>query len=147
MSVMLGGAKAWKQNVNGDVVASFQWVNKEPAMCLYPLHPRTLNPGAYVLPLESAFKYADAKTGAPTPYAIKQAHIAAEVMGFFPDKFIVTRIVDTIMQGLLDLIEMPPEPTGMTKQQTDAVGELLIKVDGHVRAAGEINANNELIVQ
>lgn len=147
MSVMLGGAKAWKQNVNGDVVASFQWINKEPAMCLYPLHPRSLNPGAYVLPLESAFKYADSKTGGPTPYCIKQAAIAAEVMGFFPDKFIITRIVDTIMGGLLDLIDMPPEPTGMTKAQTEAVGELLVKIDGKVRLEGEINADNEIIVQ
>lgn len=145
MSVMLGGAKAWKQNIHGDVVASFQWVNGEPAMCLFPLHPRTLNPGAYVLPLESAFKYADAKTGGPTPYAIRQAATAAEVMGFFPDKFIVTRIVDAFLGGIIDLIEMPPEPTGLNQKDTQAVGEMMVKVNGVTKVDGEINAANELI--
>lgn len=147
MSVMLGGAKAWKQNVSGDVVASFQWVNGEPAMCLFPKIPRTLNPGAYVIMLDVAFKYANSKTGGPTEYLIQQAAKAAKVMGFNTDSFIIKRIADLILDGLQDLIEMPPEPTGLTKKDTQAVGELLVKINGQTKVDGEINAANELIRQ
>lgn len=147
MPVMLGGEKAWKVYQKGDIVCSFQWVNGEPAMCLYPKNPSSLNPGAFVLPLESVFKYANSKTGAPTQHCIAQAAKAAEVMGFFVDRFTIHRIVDVIMDGLIDLIEMPPEPTGLNAQDTRSVGELIIKVDGKTRLHGEINAANELIAQ
>lgn len=144
--IELGGAKAWQVKVKGDVVIAYHWVNNEPAMCLYKKGAMMVNrPGSYVIPLESAFKYADSKTGMPTPYAVQQAAKAAEVMGFFPDRSTVTRIVDAILDGLIDLIEMPPEPAGLNRKDTDAVGEILIKVGGKTIKEGEINAANELI--
>lgn len=147
MGVMLGGEKAWKVYVKGDIVVSFQWVNGEPAMILYPKRPIGVGAGAFVLPIESAFKYADSKRGAPTPYCIEMAAKAADVMGLFPDRFTLFRIVDAIMEGLIDLIGMPPEPTGLNAKETEAVGELLVKINGKTRLEGEVNANNELIVQ
>lgn len=140
MPVLLGGDKAWKVYSKGDIVISFQWVNGEPAMCLYPKNPRTLNPGAFVLSLDVAFKYADSRSGSPTPYCIEQAARAAQVMGFFPDKFIVTRIVDAIMEGLLELIEMPPQPTGLNAQQTQEMGEMIVKMGGRTIYEGAVNA-------
>lgn len=142
MSAMFGGEKAWKVRVKGDVVVAYHWINNEPAMVLFKRGAGTaMNPGAYVLPLESAFKYADSKTGGPTRYAIQQAATAARVMGFFPDRFIITRIVDVIMEGLLDLIEMPPEPTGLNAQQTEAIGEMSLKADGQIVHECEVDEN------
>jgi hypothetical protein len=140
MPVMLGGEKAWKVYSKGDLVVSFQWVNGEPALILYPKNPASLNPGAFVLPLESAFKYADSKTGAPTRYCIQMANKAAEVMGLFPDRFILHRIVDAIMEGLLDLIEMPPEPTGLNQKQAQEIGEIVIKNGDRTVYQGAVNA-------
>lgn len=144
--IELGGTKAWKVKLKGDVVIAYHWVNNEPAMCLYKKGAMLVNrPGAFVIPLESAFKYAESKTGMPTPYAIKRAVTAAEVMGFFPDRSTVIRIVDAILDGLVELIEMPPEPTGLNRKDTDAVGEILLKIGGKTVVEGEINAGNELI--
>lgn len=140
MPVTLGGEKAWKVYSKGDIVVSFQWVNGEPAMILYPKNPRNLNPGAFVIMLEVAFKYSDARSGAPSPYCMGQALKAAEVMGLFPDRFTLYRIVDAIMEGLLDLIEMPPEPTGLNQQQTEEVGELVVKMGGRVIHESAVNA-------
>lgn len=146
--IELGGDRAWKVKLKGDVVIAYHWVNNEPALVLYKKGAGILgNPGAFVIPLESAFKYADANTGMPTRYAISQAHVAAGVIGFMPDGGIIHRIVDAILDGLIDLIEMPPEPTGMNQKDTAAVGELLVKINGETRLAGEINADNELIAQ
>lgn len=49
MPVLLGGEKAWKQRVSGDIVVSYQWVNGEPAMILFPKVKRLGLSGAYAL--------------------------------------------------------------------------------------------------
>jgi len=140
MPVILGGEKAWKVYSKGDIAVSFQWVNGEPAMILYPKKPSGTIFGAFVLPLESAFKYADSKTGAPTPYCIKMANTAIEVMGLFHDRFLLHRIVDAIMEGLLDLIEMPPEPTGLNQKQAQEIGEIIVKHGDRTVYQGAVNA-------
>lgn len=140
MAVQLGGDKAWKVYPKGDIVVSFQWVNDEPALILYPRKSMAATPGAFVLPLESAFKYADAKTGGPTPYCIRMAHKAAEVMGVMNDRFMLHRIVDAIMEGMLELIEMPPKPTGLNQQQTAELGEIVLKRDGRTIYHGAVHA-------
>lgn len=144
MPMILGGEKAWKVYSKGDLVVAFHWLNEEPAMFIYPKNASSMQRTAFVIPIESAFKYANAN-GYPTPYAAQMAHKCAEVLGLFPDRFLVTRIMDVIMEGIVDLIEMPPEPVGLNAQDTQAVGELLVKVDGQTRVHAEINAANELI--
>jgi hypothetical protein len=141
--IELGGAKAWKVRLKGDVVVAFHYVNGEPALVLYkkPGVGTTNRPGAYIIPLESAYKYADAKSGLPTTYAIRQAVIAAEQIGFFPDSFTVTRIIDAIVDGLIDLIEMPPEPQGMSQKQAEVVGEMIVKCGGRTIKEGEVTTN------
>lgn len=146
MSVMLGGAKAYDVQVFGEVTRSLQWVNGEGAMCLYPTRKRGINPGGYIIMQDVAFKYAkSSQSGEPSEYLIRQSVKAAEVMGFVPDRFITKRIIDVIIDGLLDLLAMPPEPTGLNQKDTQAVGEMLVKVNGVTKVDGEINADNELI--
>lgn len=123
-SVSFGGQTAWKVQQVGDIVRAYHWVSDEPAMVLFPARAR-LNAGAYVICLSSAFKYAD------LAYLVKQAAIAAGVMGMDETSYTINRIGTAIHDGLLDLIKMPPEPQWVKDMDKGEVfAELEIKADG-----------------
>ena len=132
MPVTLGGDKSYKQRVIGDIVCSFQWVNGERAMVLFPKHKRALTNGAFVLCDSAAYKYTDVR------YLVAQSFAAAKQMGFDDSKFAAHQIADIIIEGLADLIEMPPMPTKEQKLE-ESIGEMLIKVDGKVIKHEEIS--------
>ena len=141
MSVMIGGAKAWKVRQHGDIGVSFQWINEEPAMVLFPARRSIAGSGAYVICLSAAFRYADSTTGAPTPYLIRQSIAAAAQLGFSPtDTFAARKIAGIIVDSLPDLVTMPPEPTGLNAEAQQAIGEMSIKVDGQTIAEREVTA-------
>lgn len=145
MAVMLGGAKAWKQRVLGDVVMSYQWIDEQPSLVLWPLRKRSLNAGAYALGLDVVHKYVKADGHPISSYLIPQAIIAAEVMGMDSTTYTVRNIADAIMDGLEDLINMPPEPVGMNAEQhAGVVGEALIQVNGRTILHDEITAPTEM---
>lgn len=144
MPVQIGGPKAWKVRQHGDIGVSFQWVNEEPAMILFPARRSLPGAGAYVICLSAAFRYANSKTGAPTPFLVQSAALAAKQFGFMPtDTFAARKIAEVIVDSLPDLVDMPPEPTGMTKEQTATIGEMVIKVDGETIAEREVTAPSE----
>lgn len=118
--VELGGERAWRQRVIGDVVCSYQWLDlrasgdetadgePEPAMVLFPAY-RRMETGAYVIPQRNAYAYVDSK-GNPTPQLIKTAALAAETLGFtMTDRSSIRRMLDIICEGVPDLIDMPLE--------------------------------------
>lgn len=118
--VELGGERAWRQRVIGDIVASYQWLDlraagdetadgtPEPCMCLFPAH-RRMNVGAYTIPMRNAYAYVD-KKGNPTPQLMKTACLAAETLGFdMNDRASIHRMLDIICEGIPDLIDMPSE--------------------------------------
>ena len=118
--VELGGERAWRQRVLGDVVCSFQWLDlraagdetadgdPEPCMVLFPAF-RRMETGSYVIPQRNAYAYVDAK-GNPTPQFIKTAALAAETMGFtMTDRSSIRRMLDIICEGMPDLVDMPLE--------------------------------------
>lgn len=118
--VELGGERAWRQRVIGDIVCSFQWLDlrsagdvtagdePEPCMVLFPAF-RRMETGAYTIPMRNAFAYVDNK-GKPTPQLLKTAALAAETMGFdMNDRASITRMLDIICEGIPDLIDMPLE--------------------------------------
>ena len=126
MSVMLGGPKSRGQRCIGDVVCSFQYVNEEPAMVLFPRH--TKRGGAYVICLSAAYKYTDEK------YLLSQAITASEVMGMGTGKSTVLRIAEVIVSGLQDMIEMKPEP----EDEKPSLGEGALIVDGKTISEFEV---------
>jgi len=131
MPVQIGGAKAWKVRRHGDIGVSFQWVNEEPAMILFPANRSLPGAGAFVICLSAAFKYADSKSGAPTPYLIQAAAQAATQLGFMAtDTFALRRIADVIVDSLPDLVDMPPEPQQFNAEQAQAIGEMVVKIGG-----------------
>lgn len=144
MPVQIGGAKAWKVRQHGDIAVSFQWVNEEPAMILFPARKSLPGAGAFVIALSAAFKYADARTGGPTPYLIQGSVMAAKQLGFSPtDTFAARKIAEVIVDSLPDLVDMPPEPQQFTQEQTQAIGEMAIKIDGQTVHEAEVTAPTE----
>ena len=76
-------------------------------MCLFPAF-RRLETGAYTIPQRNAWAYADSKTGKPTEALFATAHKAAVTLGFDSnDKAAFFRILDLIVDGMPDLIDMP----------------------------------------
>ena len=130
MGVMLGGEKAWKVRDKGDFAVSFQWVNEEPAIVLFPTR-KGVGLGAFVLCLSALHNYVNSDGYPVTDYLISQSMKAAKVMGFSGLGFEVKRIADAILDSAEDLLAMPPEPVGINeKQRNEAIGEATIKVDG-----------------
>ena len=131
MPVTLGGEKAYKIRVIGDIVCSYQWVNEEPAMVLFPKIKRTFTNGAFVLCLSAAWKYTNVN------YLVSQSFAAAKQLGFEDSKFVAHQIADIIIEGIPDLVEMPPVPTQEQKLE-ESIGEMLLKVDGEIIKHEEI---------
>jgi hypothetical protein len=134
--VEIGGDRCWMQRVKGDICVTFQWLmagRKEPSPCmvLTPMAVK-LDGGAYVIPQENAYEYADI-LGNPTPHLMVAAFNAAQQMGFFPDQSTVFRIVDIIVDGLPDLIRMPSEQPDDLNLKAPTLGiEATTKVGGQV---------------
>lgn len=121
--VELGGERAWRQRVIGDIVVSYQWLDlralgdaaaepePEPCLCLFPAF-RRLETGAYTIPQRNAYAYVDNR-GNPTPQLLMSAMRAADTLGFDPnDRAAVKRMIDVIVEGIPDLIDMPSEQPG-----------------------------------
>lgn len=135
MAASFGGTNAWKVQQVGDIVRAFHWVNDEPAMVIYPAKQRTVEAGAYILCLSSAFKYDDIR------YLIQQAAIAAKVIGMDQTKHTIHRIGTAIHDGLLDLIKMPPEPQWHKDLgKGEVIAELEVKKDGKTIVEREVHA-------
>lgn len=144
MPVQIGGAKAWRVRQHGDIAVSFQWVNEEPAMILFPARRSLPGSGAVVICLSAAFKYAHPTTGAPTEYLVKFAVQAAAQLGFSKtDTFAARKIAEVIVDSLPDLVDMPPEPQQFNQEQAQAIGEMVIKIDGETIHEAEVTAPTE----
>jgi hypothetical protein len=126
MGVLIGGDKAWKVRRKGELVISYQWLNEEPTMIIFPARPSG-KAGCYAIGLSAAYKYADSETGAPTEYLIRQADVAAEVMGMFATRDTLRTIATVIVDGLPDLVEMPPVPDIFNPLPK---GEMKLQLDG-----------------
>lgn len=144
MGAMIGGPKSWKQRIKGDIVVSYQWLNAEPAMVLFPKRKQTLDSGAFAICLSAAHQYANSD-GYPTQYALHQAVRGAKIMGFFPDKATCIRIVDAIIDGIPDLVEMPPINPGYNEQKhREVIGEMNITNHGKVIRTEQITMPDSL---
>ena len=142
MGVLLGGDKAWKVRNKGDLNISYEWINNEPAMCVYPAIRRNIHQGALVIPIEAAWKYANANGEPNVEYITAMAIKACQHMGMQPEKSVIHRIIDVIVDGLPDLVEMPPEPPSHQIDRVNGspkVGDLVIKVDGETILETEVN--------
>lgn len=142
MGILLGGEKAWRKREHGDLVISYEWLNNEPCMCIFPKIRRQDHQGALVIPIESAHKYVESNGYPNVEYTTGMALQACIHMGMLPEKSTIHRIIDAIADGLPDLVDMPPEPPAHQIDKIDTaptVGDLSIQVDGETILETEVN--------
>lgn len=136
--VLIGGEKAWRVRQHKWLGLSYQWMDGEPALFLYPLLKLGgLRPGAFVIPLASAWKYVHSNGHPNVEYIVQQAGKAADVMRIEISSMTLKVIIDAIADGLPDLLEMPPEPPEHAVK-TEPVGELAVKLDGQTVLEREV---------
>lgn len=103
-------------------------------MCLYRANAKGGmggDNGAYVIPQEAAYAYADSR-GNPTSHLITSSLKAAVQLGFsHMDKQAAMRIIDIIVGYLPDLVRMPSIPQRPQLKNPLVQGiEVALKVDG-----------------
>lgn len=111
MGVVLG-ADARHVITRGELVASFQYVNDEPAVCFYPRYRSAYGrpSAAYIICLSSFWKYVE------DAYLVQQSRIAAKIMGFDENsKQTVFRIASFMQDMMNDLVVMKPQPDSMSQ--------------------------------
>lgn len=141
--VELGGERAWRQRVIGDIVCSYQWLDlrswghagaedaPEPCMVLFPAF-RRMETGAYTIPQNNAYAYVDSR-GNPTEWLFRAAQKAAETLGFdINDKAAYMRILDIIVEGMPDLIDMPSDQPAALEVRRQVLG-----IEVTAKAAGQ----------
>ena len=127
--VVLGGEFARSVRRRGELVMAFQYVNTEPAMVIWS---GTRQTGAFAICLSVAHKYLDDYLD--DNYLVFQAMAAAQQIGYHPsDKSVVGKIADLILDGLDELVRMPPEPQAAVAQR-EIHAEVLLR-DGSADGA------------
>ncbi len=106
---------------------------KEPGMGLYNVRQSTKS--QFVIPLSSAFKYAD------EAYLMRSSFAIAQYLEMFPDAFLINRIADTILNNLDELIKHKPAE----KEEGRAFGEGKIVIDGETLGEFEAHTNGDVI--
>lgn len=132
MGVVIGGEKAWRRYRKGDIAIAYHWINGEPSMVLFPGN-RTASKSVvpFVIPLSVGHQYVNSDGHPNLLNAMSAAVDAAQCLGMAPEMSTVHRIIDAIVEGMPDLVMMPPEPSWANQPRPGpAVGELAIKVDG-----------------
>lgn len=136
MGIILGGPKAYKVFARGEIVIALHWVNKEPAMCIFPRQKR-LGGGGFVLPLPVAHKYAKSD-GYPTLDAVPRCVKAAQVMGMEPTKDTVNNILTAILDLLPELVKMPPQSMQFEPNAGKPSGEVALYEGGRKIIEAEV---------
>lgn len=130
--VMLGGEHTVLRHVSRGIVSEFTWRGGEPVMILFKDTGMAGRCGAYLIELKDAFHYADSR-GNPSTTLIDHSRAACAAMGWDRnDKFAVFNVMTVILEGLPDLIKMPPPPRELERREQVGGGknELTLKLDG-----------------
>lgn len=144
MPILLGGKNARFQRVHGDVVASYQYINGERAMALWP-KIRKMHSAAFIVCDSAAWRYNPdyprsewlgerGELLCGPLYLMQQAQAAAEVMGMDTTKATVIRIAAIIAEGLQDLSRLPPA----RPEEKKPIGEATLLVDGDAIVTKEV---------
>ena len=139
MPVHLGGDKAWRvRRLSGGLIGSYEWLDGEPCFFLYPAGRKT--GGAMAIPLAVAHAWAGSDGHPNLEHALPSAYQAAEAMGLDPTPQTLRKIIDAVVEGLPDLIEMPPMLAPETEINGPTIGEASIILDGETIHEREIRA-------
>ena len=132
MGIVIGGEKAWRKYKKGDIAVAYHWINGEPAMVLFPgnrMHSPLVTP--FVIPLSVGHQYVNSDGHPNMLNAFAAAVDAAKCLGMASEPSTLHRIIDAIVEGMPDLVCMPPEPA-WADPTPKVDGELTIKRDGEI---------------
>lgn len=144
MGLMLGGERCWKKRrATGGLAIFYEWFEGEATIFITRANKSALsgNRGSAAIAQSQAYLYADSKTGAPTGRLIQFAMKACTEIGLEPSRMNVRAIADAIVDGLEDLLRMPPEPTHkqFTGKAEHPLGEMDLIHDGQTVVSTEIH--------
>lgn len=136
--VELGGARAYRQFIKGDIICSLQWLDighesreAQACMVLFPAN-RKVETRAFALPQQNAHLYVTNK-GIPTALLVGAAFKGAIQMGFHPDRSTVKRIIDICADAMEELVKMPSsQPRALDVKQQHRGVEVTISQGGRV---------------
>lgn len=129
MAATLDLRKSAFHRQHGDILAVYTWVNDERALVLMPAHRRPGSPW-FVVCESAAWRYDDPR------YLAQQSRKAAEVIGMDETAGAGFKIATIIIEGLGDLIRMPPAPE--KELMSSAVGAMKLFEDGSLMTARDI---------
>jgi hypothetical protein len=139
----IGGEKAYKTVVRGDIAAAFHWLaigdaEPEPVMIIVR-NAKTMGGAGYVIPFSSMWRYAGSKSGAPSPDLLRTAAGIVEELGFFADRSTVYRLCDLIVEEMDTMRFMPSDdPNAAPEKRPGGDIEATITVNGKTVAESAI---------
>jgi hypothetical protein len=145
MGLMLGGERCWKKRrVSGGLMVFYEWFEGEGTMFIAREQRFALsgNRGSAAIAQPQAYLYADSKTGAPTKRLILFAAQACKALSLESSRQNIRVIADAIVDGLEDLLRMPPEPDEkkFTGKPDEPMGEMtLLDSSGRELVSSEIH--------
>ncbi len=122
------GKDCYLRRVTGDVVVEYTWYNDWPVMALYRALPAKKT-SVFLIELDDAHLYVDSD-GYPTRKLIAHSLQAAQNLGFGLDKYAARRLADVILDGIADLIKMPPAPRAPRAAAPTLGAKMALQVGG-----------------
>lgn len=144
MGVSLDLRKAWKHQRHGDLIVVMTWVNDQRAIVLMPALRKTT--GWYIVCESAAFLWGVDHPDAAVrreamEHAVKQSHIACDVLSLEPSRMNRAKVISVITGWLPDLIRMPSEPEPEFKP--GSFGSMVLSADGKPIAGEELREEVE----
>jgi hypothetical protein len=133
MPASIDTRKAYRVRQHGDITVIYTWVNDERALVLVPSY----RPGApwYVVMDSAAYTWDDSDPS-NVPTVARKAAKACEVLGLEPTAQNSMRVAGIIIDGLPDLIRMPPAPA--PDYHAASFGHLELRADGQAIGGQDI---------
>lgn len=128
MGIILGGPNSRFQRRIGDIMVSYQYLQGERAMALWPVY-RSGVP-AFIVCDSAAWQYDNPK------YLAAQARTVANLWGEAPDSRRWFQIAQIIHDGLQDLVRLKPAPD--EKENGPVIGDATLHANGKAVASGEV---------
>jgi hypothetical protein len=124
--VMIGG-DCHTRRVTGDIVSEFKWVDGEPVMLLYK---RVLghNTPAFMIEMKDAYRFSNSNGSATKELLKELSQQAAEALNSEHDRATCSRIITVILDGIPDLLYMPPEPKALKEANRPTSGNDEVKI-------------------
>lgn len=146
--LVLGGEKCWKVRRQGEFIVAYHWIRlpgEEETDCVMFIYPLRKSLGARPFGVRQRDAYLYARNdGYPSADLLAACERAAAQMGMPTTRSTPRGIADVILDGLEDLIRMPPERP--KKDTTTApLGIATLFSQGKQVAEGEVTTGPETV--